>query len=301
VTALAAFGFALRRGALAVRRRPGATAWAAIAVGAALFALGGALIVERNVVELSRSWPGGVDMVVYLDDALDRARADELSAALARLPVVERVDYVAPTAALEHMRGALGDEGALLDGVEPGLLPASLEVALAPGVEDVAATHPVIARLRATPGVEDVEFVGDWVERADAMAGGLRRGGAFVVAVAAILATILAASAIRLAVAGRARLARVLELLGATAGFQRGPAIVHGVLTGALGALVACGALALAHQQIAGPIAQALGAALGHGELDFLPSGQLVVLALVGVGLGALGGALAGRPRTAVA
>jgi cell division transport system permease protein len=290
----AALGFAMRRGALGVRRRTGATVWAALAVAAALFALGATRLIDRNVGSLTRAWPGGVDMVVYLDDAVADDRARALADALAALPAVERVDYVPPSAALEHLRGALDEQAALLDGAEPGLVPASLEVALVAGVKDVVATHPIIARLRATPGVEDVEFVGDWVERAGALSAGLRRGGAVAVGLAGLLAVILIASAVRLAVAGRRREARVLDLLGATAAFQRGPAVVHGLVTGLVGAGLACLALALGYREVVAPIGAALGVALGGGELGFLAAGDLARLALAGGGLGALGGYLAG-------
>ena len=61
---------------------------------------------------------------------------------------------------------ALGEHRELLAGVETGYLPASLEVQLAEGVRDVAALSPLVARLRSTAGVEEVERSYDaWAER----------------------------------------------------------------------------------------------------------------------------------------
>jgi cell division transport system permease protein len=295
----AILGFAVRHGLRGLRRRPGAMLWAAVAIGAALFALGTARLLDRNVARLTAGWRGGSDMIVYLADDVDDAGARELAAALGRLPAVERVAYVPPAAALDHLRAGLGDQAAMLEGVEPGLVPASLEVALAAGIADVAATHPLIARLEATPGVEDVEFVGDWVARADALSLGLDRGGGAVVALAAALALVLTAAAARLAIAGRRREARILELLGGTAGFRRGPVVVQGLVLGLGGALLACLALVVGFGRVAGPVSAALGRAVGADALGFLPLPELAILCVGGALVGALGGALAAAPGEA--
>ena len=105
----------------------------------------------------------------------------------------------------------------------------------------------------------------------------------------------MVASAVRLAVAGRRREGRLLELLGATGSFRRGPALVHGLVTGLIGGLLACAALAIAYGRLADPVAAAIGAALGPSSLDFLPPVDLVALVAVGAGLGAIGGLFATR------
>lgn len=293
--ALAALGFALRRGALRARRRIGATAWAALAAFAALFALGAARSIDRDVAALTAAWPHAVDMVVYLDPDVDQARAAAIAAALGRLPAVERVEVVPPAAALAHLRESLGPHAELVDQVEPGLLPASLEVALAPGVADVAVGHPVIERLRRTPGVEDVEFLGDFTGRTDAVIGSLRRAGAGAVAIAALLAAVMVAAAVRLAVAGRRRDGRLLELIGAGPTHIGGPAVVHGALAGLIGGGLATLALALVHARLSGPLASALGAAAASAAPAGLPVGELAALPFAGLAIGALGGLLAAR------
>ena len=74
-------------------------------------------------------------MVVYLGEGVDDARAAALLHELRGLAGVERAELVPPVESARRLRHALGADAALLDGVELGSLPASVEVTLAPGVQ----------------------------------------------------------------------------------------------------------------------------------------------------------------------
>src|SRR5262249_50053381 len=115
--------------------------------------------------KLSRNWGADVQLTVYLEDGVTPARAQKITAALAKLPGVVAVRTVDAHEAWQRLQHSLGARADLLDGVEEGFLPASIEVALKPGVAEVLRAHPAFERLRHTAGVEDVELMGDWTAR----------------------------------------------------------------------------------------------------------------------------------------
>jgi len=231
-------------------------------------------------------WRGGVQMAVYLDDDTPRDRVDAIAGALTRIPAVERVTYVSSAQAHERLRDALGSHAELLDGVEVGVLPASLEVELSEGVGDIAAIHPVIGKLRATPGVESVELLDDWAGKLAGLLAALRIAALGLALVAACACIYIVASTIRMSLRDRRTEMEVYRIAGATGSFIRGPLLIEGVVHGALGAVLAAAAAYALFVAGAPPLAEALRAAFGSITLAFLSWHELVALIAGGGGLG---------------
>ena len=238
-------GSALRRAAAIAARQPRAGLWAVVALSCALFVAGVAGIAAATIDRWAAAHPArGGNLVVYLGDGVDDARAQALVGELRGLRGVESAELVSPAESARRLVRALGSEPALLDGVDPAGLPASVEVKLAPGVRDVVAMSPTVRALRGAPGVADlvVEDGGqDQLPRALGVARTLAWPGA---AVLAALAVVIALAAVRLRCARAPREAAVLQLLGASPAFLAIPSALAGALHGVLAALVAVIAIA---------------------------------------------------------
>ncbi len=293
MTGLRAAMFATLRAMRAMARRPRAVAAAATAIAIALVLVGFARLVDRNATAVTEGWGGGVQMVVYLDDGADDAVAQRISGVLAELPAVERVRYVPRGEALERLRSALGDRDDVVEAIDPGMLPASLEVTLASGVRDVAAAHPVVARLEATAGVEEVELLGEWVDRATALIGDVRSAGGALFALVAIAGLCLVLATVRAATPHPTRQAEIVSLLGGSPRFSRAPMLISGATLGLIGAALAATALWALFAAGAPAVESTLAQAFGSGPLEFLPARELLLLGAAGVALGTLGAALA--------
>jgi cell division transport system permease protein len=296
-----AIGYGIGRAFRGLGRRPWSSLLSTGAIAVAVLLVALVHLAATNVREMTAVWGGGVQMVIYLEDDATRDRADAIAGALTQLPAVERIAYVSPEAAHERLRGALGEHGSLLEGVEVGLLPASLEVELSEGVRDVATVHPVIGKLRGTPGVESVEFLDDWVGKLTALLAALRIAALALALIVAGACVYIIASTIKLSLHDRRGEMEVYDLVGATGSFIRGPLLLEGVIQGALGAAIAA---ALAYALfIAGaePLAAALRAAFGTVTLDFLPLRDIALLVGGGAGLGLIASWLATGHRRALA
>ena len=270
-------------------RRPLVTLLATGAVGVSLLLVGLVVLAAQNVSRLTQPWGQGVQMVVYLGDDATPERARAIAEILRSVDAIERVDYVPPDAALARLEQSLGERRDLLQGVEVGYLPASLEVTLKDGVREVAEASPLVARLRATPGVEEVEFLGDWVAKVTSLIRTLRLAAAALALVVALACVYVVAGTIKLGMYARKDEIEVLKLVGATDNFVKGPLVVEGALQGALGAGVALALLFATFRLGAPALEEALAGAVGPLHLSFLPPAHAALVLAAGATLGILG------------
>lgn len=155
---------------------------------------------------------------------------------VALFPEVGSVRLVTQTQALERARRELRE---FADVFEEGLLPASIEVRMKPGLRDPETVRTVAKRLENYDFIDDVRFGEEWVEnlyrlRNIATGAGLALGVTF-----ALVAIIIIGSTIRMAVLARSREIAIMRLVGATDGFIRLPFLIEGAIKGTLGGLLA--------------------------------------------------------------
>lgn len=255
-----------------IRRTLATLVRAPIVLLACAFALGGAAtLAARNAARLLATWGGAGHVVAYLRadaSAADAARVAEL---LRAAPAVVSVERVSPAEAGRRLADALGAESPLLDGVEAGFFPASVEARLRPGAWEAARVSAFAGRLRALPAVERVDFAGEWVERLGRGRRVLVAGASAVAAAALVFGLAIVFGAMRLHVLARRREIEVLRLCGATDRFVRAPFVLGGAAAGALGAGIAALALALAFREASPAVADALGFALAGRPGFFAP------------------------------
>jgi cell division protein FtsX len=284
---------ALRRTGRLLVRRPRLAAWTMLGVIAAAVVFGAALLVARNLDRWAGAWRGGATMVVYLESAATPEHGAVIAAELGAIPGVVRAEYVPSDEAARRLRAALGADDSLLAGIEPGALPASVELVLEPGARDVVAASPLFASLRGADAVDSVDLVGEWDDRLGALLGGLRTGAWSLAAVFGVLALIAVAATLRLRLAGRSDETRVARLLGAGPAFLLGPAVLAGAVFGALGAALALPVLYLLHAELGPAITAAVTRAIGTADLAFLSASGAATIVLAGCAVGVLGGLLA--------
>jgi hypothetical protein len=144
--------------------------------------------------------------------------------------------YVSPDSALARARLELREFNDVFD---PGVLPGSIELHLRAGFRDPRTVARLAERLRAYPGVEEVRYGEEWVQKLYRLRNLAAIVGAALGAAFAAVAVVIIGSTIRMAVLARAREIAIMRLVGATPGFVRRPFLIEGFVKGALGGAVA--------------------------------------------------------------
>jgi cell division transport system permease protein len=294
---MAAFRYALEEAAASLwrGRRSGLLSTGVIAI--ALFVLGGFLGLTANLERIADEWRQAAEMSVFLTDDVTEADRRAIEAALAPGAVVASVEYISKAEALARFKQMFGDLAPAADALEANPLPASFEVRLRPASQSGGGLEALAATLRQTPGVSDVRYDRQWLDRVASAISLVRRVGIVLGAMLTLAAALTVANVVRLALHARRDEIEIMELVGAPPAYIRGPFVMEGVLQGGLGAAVALAALAAAFLALRRPYLTPLAAALNVSPIRFLSLEVCVYLLLGGMIVGCLGGLLAARSR----
>jgi cell division transport system permease protein len=254
-----------------------------LTIGLSLF-LGATFVLALFTARtLLTSWGAQPSLTLYLEPETPDASALALSQQIRGRGDVE-VQYVDAAAALRRLRGDLGELGPALDGLSHNPLPASLEIR--PRAPMSAPSLRILAGdLAHLPGVKDVEFGREWLDKLEALGRGLRAFGAGALLAVIGAALLVVANTIRLAVYARRDEIEIMKLVGATDRYVRAPFLLEGALQGLLGATVALGAVLFAQHWLLPRASQAFAFAAGVNAPQLLPihAGALLAAgALVG-------------------
>jgi cell division protein FtsX len=243
------------------------------------------------------------ELVAFLRDGVPAPARDELAAALGKLEGVAGVRQLASDEALARLRADLGDRAAVLDGVEEGFLPATLEIALHAGPAGVGRADAIAWRLRRMDGIAEVDVLRNASDERLARAGvrGRRLGqlALGIAAATALLALVLAATAQK----ARRPDAQLLMGFGFTAAGVAAPAALAGALSGvvgtALGLALIVGVTRLAARFDSGAAfwwgGSTFGTSAGAWTLWGAALGALLAAFLIGAALGWWGSTPFGR------
>ncbi len=212
--------------------------------------------------------------------------------------VVASREYVSKADALARFKQTFGELAATMDGarrqpaagVDRGAAAARSERRARPSTRSAA-------RLREMPGVADVRYDRQWLDRLlSAIA--VIRGVGLVLGVDADD---------RRGADGRQRRAagaharrdelEIMQLVGAPQAYIRGPFVMEGVLQGGVGALLALVALAAAFLALRGRYLVPLASAMNLSSIRFLPLELCLLLVVGGMVVGCLGGLVAAWNR----
>jgi cell division transport system permease protein len=213
---------------------------------------------------------------IFLKDSLTTQAEGALQARIAADPRVLSVTYIPRAEGLRQMRERLRGQ------IDTSLLTNNpLPDALRVRVVHPSQVHAVAASIAKMPGIANVNSAQDAVTKALRVGDVLARVGLVVVGVLVFVAAIIISNTIRLTVLARRREIAIMQLVGATNAFIRGPFVFEGLLAGIVGAGLALGLLVLAQYQLLPKLVAALpfvpiGAAT--------PSAGLLALELLGTG-----------------
>jgi cell division transport system permease protein len=213
-------------------------------------------------------------------------------------PLVAGHQFVSKDEALRRFKATFADLAGAVDTVGGNPLPASYEVRLqaTPGANTAIAE--LAAKLEQTPGVSDVRYDRQWLDRLLSGVTLVRRIGLLLGAFLTIAAALTVANVVRLALWARRDEIEIMHLVGAPQTFIRGPFVMEGMLQGGIGALLALAALALVFLAVRGRYLVPLAEALNLSGVRSLAPELCLLLIAGGTAVGCLGGLVAASTRS---
>ncbi len=275
-------------------RRSGALSTATIAL--ALFVLGAFLVATSNLERLGREWNNSAEMSIYLSDNVTAPQRAAIERTLAGATSVASRRFLSKADALARFKTTFKDLSATLDGLGDNPLPASYEVRLLGGGD--VGVDLLLAELRQMPGVADVRYDREWLQRLSRVVTMVRGVGLALGLLLTIGAALTVANVVRLGLYARRDELDIMQLVGAPQVYINGPFVVEGTLQGGLGALLALAALGGAFIAMKGRYLTPLASAINLSQVTFLSLELSLFLVAGGMLVGCVGGLIAATGRS---
>jgi cell division transport system permease protein len=240
-------------------RRNGLLVFAAISTAfIALFLLGGALLVQREVNLIAAQTEANVEVSVFLSDTISASQTQNLNEMISAMPQTASVHYESKDEAYQRFKVIFANQPPLVDNVSPDALPASFRVKL----KDPQQFLAVAEQLQGQPGIDKIVDNADLYKRLFAVTR-IFRIGVFAVALVMLVASAaLIGNTVRMAVFARRHAIGIMRLVGATNGTIRVPFLLEGLVEGLLGAGAAVIGLFIMKAAFIDPL---------KGNIGFLP------------------------------
>ena len=292
-----ALGYAFDEALTSLKRGRQSGLLSTVTIALALFVLGGFLLVTSNLQRLGSAWSTAAEMSVYLDDQIAPAERDAVERALASSAVVTAREFVSKDDALKRFKQTFADLAAAVDGAGGNPLPASYEVRLRTEPEVRDRVDGLAGQVRLLPGVADVRYDRQWLDRLQAAIAVISGIGIALGSLLTLAAALTVANVVRLALHARRDEIEIMQLVGAPQAYIRGPFVMEGLLQGGTGALLAVAALSAGFAIVRARYLLPLASAIDMSSIRFLPVGLCVVLVAGGMVVGCVGGVVAAWNR----
>jgi cell division transport system permease protein len=236
--------YLVREGLQTAGRNPALSVAALISTVASLLVLAIVLLITSNLERQAEAIESRRVLDVYLADQIAENDRLALELALRELSGVARVTYVSKAAALEAFSVDTGRYD-LVEALGYNPLPASFRIELAPGMATGERMKAIAEEAVRHPGVEDVRYGGEWIERLDAALRSLRFADLVVAALVGLAVAFAVNSTIRLTVLARREMVEIMRDVGATDAAIATPFLAEGIAQSLVAALVTLGTLKL--------------------------------------------------------
>jgi cell division transport system permease protein len=280
----------VRETGVSLKRNLTLTVAAVLTVAVSLSLFGVALWLRAAVDNATERWKGGVEFIVFMNPDATTDQIDAVGRGLAANPnvVADELTYCDQACAYEEFQRIFAGQPSFTENLGPSDVPSSWRVV--PTEADADLIDSIGEAFRAQPGVFDVIYAKDTIEKIESLTGFLQLLALAAAVVLLASSTLLIVNTIRTAMFARRREIEVMKLVGATNWFIRVPFMLEGLVQGLLGAGLAYGSVRLAHNWFEGRIGL-------DQPLDFLSqlsvaAAEINQVGLIILGVGALVGAL---------
>lgn len=260
-------------------------------IAISLFIFSAFVLLSVNVKSWIQGWGQTLSISVYLKDGIDEETRETIRAAISTLQGAEIKGYISKEKALQDMKGMLGSQAGLLDGLTRNPLPASFEVAFRNTDRKSFEPKRIKAALEKVRGVDEVQYSEQWLDQFEGLLDVLKVAGLAIGGLLCVAVLFIITNTIKLAIYSRRNEIEIYKLVGATDWYVKAPLLIEGALQGVLGALIALGVLSAMHLIFSFKVIQVFGLPLM--DFVFLSKQHALGILFLGLLLGLLGSLIA--------
>ena len=260
-------------------------------VTAVLVILGFILVIVLNVNNMAMVAKETFDQIaVYVLEGVEDEQIVELGKSFRKIDGVMGVAYQTKDYALEKVREDWGDDAYLLRDLRNNPFPNTYVVQLS----DVSKADEVIAKLETFEGVEKVRYYQDAVNSLIKISDFVKRLGIAVILILLLISIFIISNTIKITVLNRHREIELMQYIGATNGYVRGPFMIEGIMLGLMGSCVAILIIMLGYNYsidyLAGRYIALISGMSGYlVGIEMVINDLIIIFMTIGIGIGILG------------
>jgi cell division transport system permease protein len=225
-----------------VSKRTSFVAVAMIAIS--LTILGAFLLVSENLTNAVTRWQEGRSRVtIFLESDATPQQIHEVDQRLAAIPDVSHRRFVTREQALARFKSYFSNLRDVVTQLDDNPFPSSFECDVPPARVHAPQFQREMEELRALPGIDEVQFDWEWVDRLKRLVNLINLVGIVAGGVLGLAAAFTIANVIRLTMMLYREEIEIMRLVGATERIIRGPFLVEGLVQGTAGSVIAVGLL----------------------------------------------------------
>ncbi len=215
-------------------RRNGWMSVAAVsAVTVTLLLVGIFMTVLFNGNRISHQVENDVQVRVYVDRNVNKAKKETLRKELKKMKNVTKVTYRSKSAELNNIVSGYGSQWKMFKGDENPLNDVFVVETSSP-----KSTMAIATKAKKLNNVSDASYGGQTARKLFTYIDGIRNWGVAFTILLLFLAVFLISNTIRITILSRRDEIAVMRLVGATSGYIRWPFLLEGAWTGLLGAII---------------------------------------------------------------
>jgi len=260
-------------------------------VTAVLIILGFVLIIVLNVNNVAMVTKETFDEIaVYLYDDVDENQIKELGKSFKNIDGVMGVAFQTKEYALNQLKKDWGEDAYLLEGLRNNALPNTYIIQL----EDVSKSDYVTSKLETFEGVQKVQYHKDAINSLIKIADFVKKIGSGIIFILLLISVFIISNTIKITVLNRHREIELMQYIGATNGYVRGPFMIEGIMLGFIGSVVSILIIFLSYNYIinylAGRYVALLSGMSGYMVgVDMILNDLIIIFLTIGIGIGILG------------
>lgn len=219
-----------------INRNKGMALASVFAITAMMLILGLFFVISVNINLFTEVLKNDYNQIeIYLEDTVSPQQSEAISKEIQGYEGVKDIRFRSKEEAMEIMKKRWGKNGYILDSLGENPFPNSLLVQ----VETVEAANATSEKAATIPGVEDVKFYRETVEKLAEVSHFIQLAALTIMVFLLIVSVVIVSNTIKLTVFAREREIEIMKYIGATNWFIRGPLLAEGILIGFLSSLIA--------------------------------------------------------------